>query len=94
MLTFLAATFAISQTLDLDVKRQDRRGAVGGGGWVVEHFIPVRGDVQNSRISTVEHRYVVGALLLQIAYGIRYSNENIPRQKCDDVGGLLPVNQP
>ena len=31
MLTFLAATFAISQTSDVDVKRQYRRGAVGGG---------------------------------------------------------------
>ena len=50
-------------------------GGVGWGGvGVVENLIPVRGDVQNLRISTVEHLYVVGALLLQIVYGIRYSN--------------------
>jgi len=53
---------------------------------VVEHLIPVRGDVLNSRISTVEHLNVVGALLLQSVYGIRYSNEHIARQKCNDVG--------
>ena len=57
------------------------------GGGDVEHLIPVCGDVQNSRISTVEHLYVVGAHLLQIVYAIRYSNENIPRQNCDNVRG-------
>jgi len=60
----------------------------------VEHLIPVRGDLQNTRISMVEHLNVVGALLLQIVYGIRHANENIPRLRCDDVGGLLRLNQP
>ena len=47
----------------------------------------MRGNVQNSRMSTVEHLYVVGAHLFQIVYAIRYSNENIPRQNCDNVRG-------
>ena len=69
----------------------------------VEYLMPVRGDVHNSRISMVDHLNVVGALLfpaylnvvgallLQSVYGIRYSNENIARQKRDEVGGLLPL---
>ena len=91
----VAATFAISRSSDLDVRRQDGaslggRGEGGEGGEGVEHLMNVRVDVQNSRISMVEHLNVVGALLLQSLYGICYSNENIARQKSDDVGGLLP----
>ena len=67
------------------------RGWAAGGLEGVEHLMPVRGDVQNSRISIAEHLNVVGAVLLQSLYGIRYSNEHIARQKCGDVGGLLPL---
>ena len=76
MLTFIAATFEIAQTSDLDVKINDGGGAVGGG---VEHLIPVHGDVQNSRISMVDHLNVLGELLLQRIYGIRYSKEKTAR---------------
>ena len=76
---------------DLDTKRQDGGGT--GVGCCITFDITASGDVQNSRISVVGHLNVIGALLLQTTYGIRYSNENIARQKCDDIGGLQPLSK-
>ena len=46
VLTFIAATFPISRSSDIDIGRQDGSAALdeGGGGRVL---IPVRGDVHN-----------------------------------------------
>ena len=59
----LAANLAISLSSVVDVRRQEE--ARPGG---VELFIPVLGDVQNSRIPMWEHLDVVGALQLRSIY--------------------------
>ena len=48
MLSFFAATFTVSRSSDLKIGRQD------GDTAEVMHLVPVRGDLQNTWISTEE----------------------------------------
>ena len=47
MLTFFAGTFTVSRSLDLKIGIQD-----GDNAEEVMHLVPVRGDLQNTRMST------------------------------------------
>ena len=62
-----------------------KRGGTGVG-CCITFDITASGDGKNSRISVVDHLNVMRALLLQTTHGIRYSNENIARKQCDDMG--------
>ena len=61
MLTFFAATFTVSRSLDLKIGRQD-----GDIAEEVMHLIPVRGDLQNT-----------GMPMAGRVYGEGSSDENI-----------------
>ena len=46
-MTFVAATFPISRSLDIDIGRQDGGAALNGGGGGSSVFLPVRGNRHN-----------------------------------------------
>ena len=88
MLTCFAATFTVSRSSDFKIVRQDGDAAAEG-----MHLVPVRGDLQNTRMS-MEEVYAVGALQLQSMYRVLYSDKNISGLTCSPVLEILYNNRP